>query len=69
MLIFVILEIKHIWQEKMIKELAVSLFLLLISFAYALELYLNTHFLPNPNRILFFIKPIGDIFMKIMGMK
>lgn len=67
-LIFLLVEAKKIRQEKRLRELFLSCFLLIISVIYGIQLYLDIQLLPNPNRILFIIKPLGDAFMKAMGM-
>ncbi|SHG43218.1 hypothetical protein SAMN02745221_00201 [Thermosyntropha lipolytica DSM 11003] len=65
---FAILEIKKIREERSWKDLLVALFLILAAFLYSIEIHFNLSFLPNPNRILFFVKPAGDAFMKLLGL-
>lgn len=68
LLISGLLEIKKMLKEKNCREIAAFSLLAVISLLYSIEIHFKTSFLPNPNRIFFLVKPVGDAFMKMLGM-
>ena len=61
-LLFIFYELKPMIKNRDWKTLVVSSVLMTLSLIYGIDFALNFNRLPNPNRILYLVKPLAEDF-------
>ena len=68
--LFIWLELRALIKQREYKELMVASLFLVLSISYGLDYALDRQFLPNPNKLLYILKPVSesvDKFFQITG--
>ena len=68
--LFILLEVKSLFQRRAYKELMVASLLLTLALFYGMDYALDWQVLPNPNHLLTLLKPVSesvDKFFQVTG--